>query len=83
MTLDELAALVGDMRVMLGRMDGKLDVLVTGHDDHEGRLRALETRVPADLPKQLADASRFRWVLLGAAAAAGAAGGRLMTVLGF
>lgn len=75
MTLDELARLVGDMRDVMARVEVKLDYVVSGHSDHEDRIRWLTARVPDDLPKQLDDAKRFRWTLLGGAAAAGTAAG--------
>lgn len=82
MTLDDLSAQFNDVRVIVARMDGKLDVLVQGQADHEKRLRWLEQRVPSDLLAQLATAARSRWVMLGAAAASGAAGSKISQLLG-
>lgn len=79
MTLDELARLFGDMRETvagtLARVETKLDAVLRDFDDHEVRIRWLRERVPDDLPRQLDEAKRFRWMLLGGAAAAGTAGG--------
>jgi len=33
-----------DILLLIGRMDGKLDLLLTRHDQHERRLEALEVR---------------------------------------
>lgn len=50
-------------------------------NDHELRLRKLEARTPEDLPKQLEDSKRFRYMLVGAAAATGTAGGGVAALI--
>lgn len=83
MTLDELARLVVDR---FARLETRLDTIIPTQEDHEVRIRKVERLVPDDLPErvrlipddlteQLESARRFRWVLLGAAAATGTAGG--------
>jgi hypothetical protein len=64
--LDEVAGQVIDVRITLARMEGKLDTLVTGHADHETRLRRVE---------------RFLWLAVGASAVAGGAAGKLAGLL--
>lgn len=49
--------------------------------DHEARIRALEGTVPDDLPRQLEDGKRFRWMLVGGALAVGGAAGGVAGVL--
>jgi hypothetical protein len=50
-------------------------------DDHENRLRALESRVPADLTGQVTSLQKFRWSIMGAAVSIGALSGALSAVL--
>ena len=51
------------VEAQLAAINEKLDLLIAGKDDHESRLRSLE---------------QFKWVLLGAAAAAGGSAGALV-----
>jgi len=51
------------VEAQLATISVKLDLLLAGKDDHEVRLRALE---------------QFKWILMGAATAAGGAAGALM-----
>ena len=52
--------------VSLTRIETKLEAVMGGHADHEARIRRLE---------------QAKWTLVGAAAVAGAAGGKLAGVL--
>ena len=51
------------VEAQLAAISVKLDLLLVGKDDHEVRLRALE---------------QFKWVLMGAAAAAGGVAGAVV-----
>ena len=64
--IHEMAIVVNDMRVVLSRVDQKLTDLGLSLSDHETRLRALE---------------RTKWLMVGAAAAAGGAAGKLIGLL--
>ena len=59
-----------DILLLIGRMDGKLDLLLTRHDQHDRRITALE-----------AWKNRAVGWLAAIAAAAGAAGGKLQSLL--
>jgi hypothetical protein len=64
--LHEIQGTVNDMRVTLAGVDAKLNAMVSGLADHEVRLRALE---------------RTKWLMIGAATAAGGVAGRLVGLL--
>lgn len=57
---------VPSIEAQLAVINVKLDLLIAGRDDHEIRLRKLE---------------QFKWVMVGAAAAAGGLAGRLSSIL--
>lgn len=86
--MDELHSDVVGVRIALAELTAEVKasnaaqlVRDTAVSDHEKRLRSLEERTPHDLPKQLEDGKRFRYMLVGAAAAAGTAGGGLAAVI--
>lgn len=87
-TLHEMAAQVSTMREVLARIDTKLDTAVAGHTDHEQRLRVQEDVVPKDLRDQLKviraeleQLKKLRWMITGAAVAAGGLAGRFAAFL--
>ncbi len=86
--LDQIVESIHSIEVMQARMDGKLDVLTNTSADHESRLRQVEaaTSTDADTAQKLTDhESRMRvierrlWMLAGAAAAVGSAGGSVVS----
>jgi len=76
--MDELHSDVVGVRIALAELTAEVkasnaaqvlrDKAVT---DHEDRLRSLEERTPHDLPRQLEDGKRFRYMLVGAALTGG------------
>ncbi len=86
--MDELHSDVVGVRIALAELTAEVKasnaaqvVRDTAASDHEQRLRALEDRTPHDLPKQLEDGKRFRYMLVGGAVAAGTAGGGIAAVI--
>jgi hypothetical protein len=80
--------LLHELAVVQARIEAKLDGVVGATADHEQRLRALEAtgavehgRAIDALTAQVASLQRWRWLLTGAAAAAGTGGGALTTAL--
>lgn len=76
------------IRDLLIEIKTKVDILVTQHGDHETRLRAVEQRPSVDPTATLTDhetriraLERARWLLVGAAAAAGGLAGKLAGLL--
>lgn len=57
---------IPSVEAQLAAINVKLDLLITGKDDHEVRLRALE---------------QFKWLVVGASAAAGGGAGALVSRL--
>lgn len=85
--LDTIVESIHSIHVLQARMDGKLDVLTNTAQDHEARLRAAEAKLSAesDAAERLADhESRMRllerklYMLAGAAAVGGTAGGTII-----
>lgn len=79
--IHDMASQVTDIRVMVASMNSKLDAVVSGHSDHETRMRTLENAVPSDLRTQLEDLKKFKWLLLGAATVMGGAAGKLVGLM--
>lgn len=71
------------IRDLLIEIKTKVDILITQHGDHETRLRAVEQRpavdpaVTSDHETRLRQLERARWLLVGAATAAGGIAGKL------
>lgn len=85
--LDSIVESIHSIHVLQARMDGKLDVLTNASQDHEARLRTVEATVngDGDATAKLADhESRMRllerklYMLAGAAAVGGTAGGTII-----
>lgn len=75
------------IRDLLIEIKTKVDILIGQHTDHETRLRTVEQR-PAVDPAAVGDhetrirsLERARWLLVGAAAAAGGIAGKLAGLL--
>lgn len=64
--LEQVAGQVTDVRLAVARLETKLDLAISGHADHEDRLRSLE---------------RTKWLMVGAAAAVGGVAGKLVGLL--
>lgn len=62
-----ISDVAGDTKAILGRLDAHDDA----RRDHEARLRTLEGYKTADHEQRITSLERWRWVLTGAAAAAG------------
>ena len=74
-----------DIRDLLIEIKTKVELLLSQHSDHEARLRAVERaadpKVVADHETRLRALERAKWLLVGAAAAAGGVAGRLAGLL--
>lgn len=76
--IDELHSDVVGVRIALAELTAEVKasnaaqaVRDAAVSDHELRLRSLESLTPDDLPKQLEDNKRFRWLLIGGTLAGG------------
>lgn len=76
--MDELHSDVVGVRIALAELTAEVKasnaaqvVRDAASADHEKRIRALEERTPHDLPRQLEDGKRFRYMLVGASLAGG------------
>ena len=75
------------IRDLLIEIKTKVDILIGQHNDHETRLRVVESRPVPDVTRTADHESRIRalerskFVLLGAAAAIGGVAGKLVGLL--
>lgn len=82
--LNQLTKDVQDVRIILARMEAKLDAASGSHQDvvedikdHEARLRALEADRNTDHETRIRALEKTKWALAGFAAAAGGVVGNI------
>ena len=80
MALNQVADHEARVRAVEHRPIGNPAVEAASHD-HEVRIRALEAAIPTDHQKQHTEHSKFRWVIVGAAAVVGGVAGKLVGLL--
>jgi hypothetical protein len=68
--------------ITVARIEGKLDRLLAASDDHETRIRVLESHGTARHDARLGSLEQWRWTVVGVALGAGAAAGGLASTIG-
>lgn len=79
---DQIIELTRQVTILNERLPNHISWTERNVKDHESRLRDLESVVPKDLRKQLAELNQFRFLLIGVALASGGVGAMLAKLLG-